>query len=103
MRTLVRWGSVVLAAVGWSAAFVLGVMHGADAGINTWFIAALSVGIAATILAGQLAHFPTRAELDAEAKLYALGYREGLGCGACPLRPEPGSEADRKRLELVKR
>jgi hypothetical protein len=103
MRTLVRWGSVVLAAVGWSAAFVLGVMHGADAGINTWFIAALSVGIAATILAGQLAHFPTRAELDAEAKLYALGYREGLGCGACPLRPEPGSEADQKRLELVKR
>jgi hypothetical protein len=99
LRSYVRWFSVTLAAVGWLATLWLGLHHGESAGVNTWFIAALSIGITATIVAGQWWLIPTRAEIEASQAVYGIGYQDGLSCGSCPLRSRPqGSEPTRPTL-----
>lgn len=99
-RTIVRWMSLLVAVIGWGSSAWIGFTHGEAAGINTLFIAALSVGICFTIVAGQWFLIPTRAELANDQAAYSLGYREGLSCGACPLRPETKEPS---KLEIVRR
>jgi hypothetical protein len=104
-RTAVRWSCTVLAAAGWGCSALLGVIHGAEAGVNTWFIASLSVGICFTVVAGQWWLLPTRAERAEESVIYALGYSEAArSLGACPLRPAPVPEPQdhHKPLGLVR-
>jgi hypothetical protein len=91
VRTTVRNASTTLAVVGWSAVAALGIDLGAAAGVNTWWLAACSVAIAFTMVAGQWWMLPTQSEREEQATVYAMGVERGLGCGACPLRPEPGS------------
>jgi hypothetical protein len=102
-RSTVKWSATVLAFAGWAGSAWFYAGHGFTAGIHPGFITSLSVAIAFTMVAGQWWALPSREAREEQAAIYALGMERGLGCGACPLRPEPGSEADRKRLELVKR
>jgi len=84
---IVRWSSTTIAAVGWGSVVYLGVTLGEDAGVNTWWLLSLSVGIATTMVASQWWRMPSQADVQSQQALYALAYRDGLSCGACPLRP----------------
>jgi hypothetical protein len=102
-RQVARCSSSVLAVAGWAWAAWSYLDHGFTAGIHPGFIAALSVGICFTIVAGQWFLIPTKAEIQLEIlaaqAAYGSGYKDGLNCGACPLRPEP---QERKTLGLVR-
>lgn len=93
--------SLLVAIIGWGGAALVGATHGEAAGINTWFIAALSVGICSTLVAGQWWLIPTKAELDENQSIFALGVERGLGCGACPLRTVQKESAAKAPLTIV--
>ena len=100
--TVVRWSATILAAVGWGGAAWSWSVHGEAAGIRPGFITALSVGIAFTMTASQWWRMPSQAETRENQAVYALGFQEGLGCGACPLRPEPGSRERAPKLHAIR-
>ena len=77
-------------------------MNGHAAGVHPGFIVALSVGIAFTMVAGQWWRLPSQAEARENQAVYALGFQEGMGCGACPLRPEPGSRESVPKLRSIR-
>jgi len=86
---IVRWSSTTLAAGGWGGVVYLGVTLGEAAGINTWFIGCATLAAAATMVSSQWWRMPSQADMQNQQALYALAYRDGLSCGACPLRPAP--------------
>jgi hypothetical protein len=96
-RTIVRYVSTILALIGWTGSLWSWLDHGHAAGVHPGFMTALSVGIVFSMIAGQAWMLPDRAARHEQAAVYAVGFQEGLGCGACPLRPEPGSTDDRAR------
>jgi hypothetical protein len=100
-RSTVKWSSTALAVSGWVGVVSLGVIHGPAAGVNTWWLTACTFAIAFTMVAGQWWALPSRNAREEQAAIYAMGMQQGLGCGACPLRPEPGSR-ERKPLEVVR-
>jgi hypothetical protein len=95
--TTVRYASSALAFMGWAGALWSWVDHGHAAGVHPGFITALSVAISFTMVAGQWWMLPNRSAREEQAAVYAVGFQEGLGCGACPLRPEPGGTDERTR------
>ena len=101
LTTAVRWSSTVIAATAWGAAAWSWAVNGEAAGINTGFIAALSVAVAFTHMASQWWRMPSQAEARENQAVYALGFQEGMGCGACPLRPEPGSRDRTSHLRSI--
>jgi hypothetical protein len=102
-RTIFRYAASALALIGWGGTIALGIAHGEDAGINTWWLSCISVAIVFSMIAGQAWMLPDRSAREEQAAVYAVGFQEGLGCGACPLRPEPGGTDERTRhLGLVR-
>jgi len=99
---VVRWSSSILAAVGWAGTAVIGVTLGEAAGVNTWWLLSLSVAISFTMTASQWWRMPSQAEARENQAVYALGFQEGMGCGACPLRPEPGSRETTPKLHSIR-
>jgi hypothetical protein len=100
LTTAVRWSSTVIAGVAWSGAVWSWTVHGAAAGVNTGFIAALTVACAFTMVSSQWWRMPSQRQLADNQAVYALGVERGLGCGACPLRPEPGGSEPSTRRHL---
>jgi hypothetical protein len=92
-RMIVRYSSTALALAGWLGAVWSWLDHGHAAGINTGFITALAIGSAFTMVAGQWWALPDKSARDEQASIYAMGYRNGMSCGACPLRPTPREAA----------
>jgi hypothetical protein len=100
LTTVVRWTSTTIATVAWGGAAWSWTEHGASAGVNTGFITALSVGIASTMVSSQWWRMPSQRQVAESQAVYALGVERGLGCGACPLRPEPGGSEPSTRRHL---
>jgi hypothetical protein len=96
-RTRLRYSTSALALCGWIGMVWSYADHGFTAGIHPGFIAACTVATAFTMVAGQCWMLPDRSAREEQASLYALGMERGLGCGACPLRPEPGGTDERTR------
>jgi len=86
---IVRWSSTATAVGGWAWSGYELWEHGHAAGVDPLFLMAMSVGIAATMVASQWWRMPSQADMQNQQALYALAYRDGLSCGACPLRPAP--------------
>jgi hypothetical protein len=101
-RNVSRWAATVIAAVGWLAGLWVYLAEGFAAGVHPGFIAALSVAISFTVVASQCWALPHRAAREEQASIYALGYAEGLSCGACPIRPVPEGGDRVQRLEVVR-
>ena len=99
---VVRWSSSILAAVGWGGTVILGVTLREAAGVNTWWLLSLSVAISFTMTASQWWRMPSQADVAENQAVYALGFQEGLGCGACPLRPEPGARQSVQTLRAIR-
>lgn len=74
-RTWVYWSSLALMIAGWGGSLWSWLDHGHAAGVNPGFIAALSVGIAFTIVWAMCAILPDL------AKVYGIGHREGYAAG----------------------
>lgn len=70
-RRSVLWFSSLLAVGGWGGSLACYLSHGHHSGVMPSFIAALTIGAAFTIVAGQAAILPDT------ARLYALGHRDG--------------------------
>jgi len=89
-RTSVRYASTALALAGWGGGLWSYLVHGFEAGVHPGFIAALSVGIAFTMVAGQWWMLPTRDDREEHAALFALGVQRGIElAGAKSHDPEP--------------
>lgn len=102
-RYYARIWSTILAVVGWAGAVGAWSHFGIEAGIRPSFIFALSVAIAFTMVASQCWALPHKAAREEQAAIYALGFAEGMSCGACPLRPAPeGGEPEPTRLRSVR-
>jgi hypothetical protein len=103
IRTSVRYGSSALALAGWGGMAWSYLDHGFRAGIHPGFITAATVAAAFTMVAGQWWQLPNRSEREEQAAVFAMGFQEGLGCGACPLRPAPaGGDEPARHLGLVR-
>ena len=98
---IVRWSSTTIAATAWGGAVWSWLEHGPAAGVNTGFITALTVATAFTMVASQWWRMPSQRQVEERQAIYALGVERGLGCGACPLRPEPGSRDRTSHLRSI--
>jgi hypothetical protein len=95
-RTTVRYASTLLAVGGWVVALHEYLEHGYQSGVDPVFIAALSVGIAFTMVAGQWWMLPTRPEREEQSSVYAIGFRAGVEFASRQtVDPEPGARAPR--------
>lgn len=94
-RTLVRWASLLLAIIGWAGALWSYLDHGVSAGVHPGFITALTVACTFSIC------YAVTVVMPDQARIYALGYSDGLICTTCPIRKASDPEAVVRHLTSV--
>lgn len=82
-RRAVLRSSLLLGALGWLTMFALMWAHGEGAGVMASYVFAVTVAITGTVVAAATAVMPD------QARIYALGFRDGQGITETPEPKEP--------------